>query len=221
MTAVGAKIEASSPGIEPGPRPSQSRVRSGTLQGRKSPEPRVQSREPKMIDVACVSGSCLSALDTRLFRRPAEESNPDLPVASQASSRWTSSPSEVENQEPRDERRRNGSRNTPLDSGLSTLDSSSCGGRNRTCVGTGNSRLPVPARASPHHSVGMAGSVVLAPDPARCQTSPWSASITPYGGRTRIAGVKDRHPEPLDERGVSGCARALSASGPGDARILV
>ncbi len=29
----------------------------------------------------------------------------------------------------------------------------SCGGRNRTCVWTGNSRLPVPTRAPPHQSI--------------------------------------------------------------------
>ena len=53
------------------------------------------------------------------------------------------------------------------------------------------------------------------------QASLRSASSTPYGSRTRIAGVKNQHPEPLDERGVSGCARSPSASGPGGARILV
>ena len=33
----------------------------------------------------------------------------------------------------------------------------SCGGRNRTCVRTVNSRLPVPARTPPHRSVRMVG----------------------------------------------------------------
>lgn len=39
-----------------------------------------------------------------------------------------------------------------LDSRLLPLDSSSCGDRNRTCVTTVNSRLPVPARTPPHQS---------------------------------------------------------------------
>ena len=34
---------------------------------------------------------------------------------------------------------------------------SSCGGRNRTCVRTGNSRLPVPTRAPPHQSFSQDG----------------------------------------------------------------
>lgn len=38
---------------------------------------------------------------------------------------------------------------------------------------------------------------------ASCATAKRDHEITPYGIRTRIAGWKDQHPEPLEERGVS------------------
>ena len=69
-------------------------------------------------------------------------------------------------------------------------DFQSCGGRNRTCVRTGNNRLPVPARAPPHQSVRMAGF-----EPAiSCSRGTRITKLSHILNRERPAGVEPALP---------------------------